>query len=82
MIKQIELCFLFSMDDGIEELVTTDLLSHRTLVDPSTGIPNIRSLYRRDSIISVVIHRVTNSNPKLEDLTVFCLLLYHRIGEF
>ena len=61
-------------------LVTTDLLSQKMSAAPSMGTPNIRNLYCSDSIISVAIRNAINSDPKLEDSTVFCLLLNQTTG--
>jgi len=66
-----ELCFFFNVDVGMVELMTTELLSQNTLAGPSSGIPNIRNLYLMDSIRSTRILIATNSEPKVEDSTVF-----------
>ena len=47
---------------------------------PIIGIPNIRSLYRRDIIRSEAILSATNSEPNVELSTVFCLLECQTIG--
>jgi hypothetical protein len=52
------------------------LLSQNPLVGLSMGIPNILSLYRSPSFISMAILRATNSEPKVEDSIVFCRLEY------
>ena len=50
------------------------------LVGPSNGILNILNLYLNKVINSVAIRNATNSDPKVEDSTVFCLLEYHNKG--
>jgi hypothetical protein len=60
--------------------VTTELLSQNTFAAPSIGIPNILNLYRIDSIMSTQILIVMNSDPNMDDSTVFCALLYHCTG--
>ena len=74
------LCFLFNIDVGTLEVITTDLLSHTNSIGPSIGIPEHLSFYRSASTISVHIRSEMNSDPKLEASTVFCLLLYQNIG--
>jgi hypothetical protein len=76
-----ELCFFFRVEVGIVELVTTDLLSQKKLAGPSMGIPSIHNIYRKASIISTQIHRAMNSDPKVDDSTVFCALENQEIGE-
>jgi hypothetical protein len=75
-----ELCFFVKVDSGCATLVTTLLLSQKPLVGPSIGIPNMRSLYRSASFISVAILRATNSEPKVERSIVFCRHEYQLIG--
>jgi hypothetical protein len=62
------------------ELMTTDLLSQKTLAGPSIGMPNIHSLYRKDSNISTSMCMAINSDPKVDDSTVFCALEYQIMG--
>jgi hypothetical protein len=59
------------VDVGIIEFVTTDLLSQNMSVGPSIGIPNIHSFYCSPSNISMAIHNAMNSDPKVDDSTVF-----------
>jgi hypothetical protein len=66
---------------GIVEFVTTDLLSQNTFDGPSIGIPNILNLYLKASIISVAIRSATNSEPNVDDSTVFWDFEYHEIGD-
>ena len=66
-----ELCFFFSVEVGVVEIVTTDLLSQKTLPEVSIGAPNMQSLYGNDSIISTAILDAMNSEPKVDDSTVF-----------
>ena len=40
-------------------------------------MPNTLNLNRNEVINSVAIRNATNSDPKVEDSTVFCLLEYH-----
>jgi hypothetical protein len=75
-----ELCFFFRVDVGTVELVTTDLLSQKTFTGPSIGIPNILNLYHSDSNISTKMRMAINSDPKLDDSTVFWALEYQMIG--
>ena len=75
-----ELCFLFSVDSNLDELWTTFSLSHSTFVVPSIGTPNIRSLYLKPCTPSNNVLKAINSEEKVLDSTVFCLLLYHNIG--
>ncbi len=75
-----ELCFFFKVDVGIVALVTTDILSQNTLAGPSIGMPNIHSLYLNDSSISASILISMNSEPNVEDSTVFCALENQTIG--
>jgi hypothetical protein len=58
----------------IVELITTDLLSQKTLEGPSIGMPSILSLYCKDSSISTMICKAIISDPNVEDSTVFCAL--------
>jgi hypothetical protein len=46
-------------------------LSQKTFAAPSMGMPNILSLYRSASIISTHIRIAMNSDPKVDDSTVF-----------
>jgi len=66
-----ELCFFFNCDVGVVELVMTDLLSQNTLVLELTGVPSIRSLYLKLSIISTAVFNTTNSEPNVEVSTLF-----------
>ena len=72
---------MFKTEEGLLTFGTTDLLSQNTSAGPSIGTPNIRSLYLNPSIISVAIRNSMNSEPMLDDSTVFWRLLYHMIGE-
>ena len=67
----IALCFFLSGDVGIVALMTTELLSQKTLVGPSMGMPNILNVYLNASIISTQILIAINSEPKVDDSTVF-----------
>ena len=78
--QQIALCFLLRDDLETIELATTDLLSHNMSVGVLSRTPKLRKFQCKDSIISTKIQRATDSLPKLEDLTVFCLLLKRSQG--
>ena len=73
-------CFLLKADSGLWALLTMLLLLHIISVGPSTGIPNIHSLKHRVSTASRHVRMAVNSDPKVEASTVFCCLLYQRIG--
>ena len=73
-------CFLLKADSGLWALLTTLLLSRMISVRPSTGIPNIHSLKCRASTASRHVHMAMNSDPKVKASTMFCRLLYQRIG--
>ena len=66
----IALCFFLSVDVGMVELATTDLLTQKAYDGPSIGIPNILSLQRNDSSISARLFIAANSGMKVEDSTV------------
>ncbi len=68
------------LDSGWDVFLTTDSLSQKMLVAPSIGMPNICSLYWIASIWSIAILRAMNSEPKVDDSTVFCRLENHTIG--
>jgi hypothetical protein len=76
------LCFLLSADSTFVEFLTTLSLSQSTLVAWSLTIwiPNILNLNRMYCEASVPAQRAINSETKVLDSTVFCLLLYHKIG--
>jgi len=76
----IELCFFFNVDVGMVALVITDLLSPKIFAGQSMGIPNMRSLYRRASTISMQIRIAMNSEPKVDVSIVLCALENHIIG--
>ena len=78
--KQIELCFFFSLDSAMDAFLNTASLLQKTLARLSIGIPNIRSLCHKDTICSVAILRATNSDPNVEDSTVFWRLENHDTG--
>ena len=67
---------------GIEEFLTTDWLLHSSFAGPLIGTLNIRNSYCNASIISVTFLRAMNSDPKLDDSTIFCLWEYHMIRVF
>ena len=56
----------------------TDWLSQNTSTGPLIGTPNIRILYLNPSIILVAIHNSMNSEPKLNDSTVFWVSEFRR----
>jgi hypothetical protein len=58
----------------------TDWLSPSILTGPSTSNPIIHILYLNSIAISVAILAATNSEPKVDVSTVFCILEYHRTG--
>ena len=58
----------------------TASLSQNTLVGPSIGTPNIRSLYLRASVSSTAVFIARNSAPKVLVSTVGWRLLYQCIG--
>jgi hypothetical protein len=70
-------CFFLSEDSGAVVFLTTPSLSQKTLVGPSKGTPIIRSLLRSPSIMSIAVRKALYSDPKVEDLTVFCHLENH-----
>jgi hypothetical protein len=72
--------FFFRGDSGAVVFFTTPSLSQKAAVDSSKGMPIILSLYRRPSIMSTAIRNATNSEPNVDDSTVFCLLECHKIG--
>jgi hypothetical protein len=76
----IALCFFLNVDSGWELFITTLLLSQYIFVGPSSGIPNIRSLYLNASTNSTAILAAIKSKPKVEDSTVFCHFENQRIG--
>ena len=74
-------CFLLKADSGFWALLTTLLLLYIISIGPSTGIiPNIRSLKCRASTASRHVRMAMNLEPKVEASTMFCRLLYQRIG--
>ena len=73
-------CFLLKVNSSLWALLTTLLLSHMISIGPSTGIPNIHSLKRRASTASRHVCMAMNLDPKVKASTVFCHLLYQRIG--
>jgi hypothetical protein len=75
-----ETCFFFKVDSGRVAFWTTASLSQNTIVELSIGTPNIRSLYHRPSISSTAVFKAINSEPKVDDSTMFCRFEYHRIG--
>ena len=60
--------------------VITFILSAQTFVAPVMGMPNILSLYLIESFIPTACLIATNLHPKVDDSTVFCPLLYHKMG--
>ena len=72
--------FIFKIEEGILKLVMNDRLSQNTSAGPSIGTLNIQSLYLNPSIILVAICNAMNSEPKLDDYTVFWRVPYHMIG--
>ena len=56
-------------------------LLQKMLAKPYNGIPNISNLYQNKVIISVAICNAKNSDSKVEDCTIFCLLDYHSKGD-
>ena len=76
----IALCFLLMVDDGTVLFVITLILSAKTFVAPVMGMPNILSLYLIESFMSTACLIATNSLLKVDDSTVFCPLLYHKMG--
>jgi hypothetical protein len=42
---------------------------------------NILNLYCKPMISSTAVRSATNSLPNVDDSTVFCLLLYHNVGD-
>ena len=75
-----ELCFFFNVDSGAIVFQTTASLSESNDVGPSTGMPNIHSLYCNASINSIAVFIVMNSDPNVEDSTMFCHFEYQMIG--
>lgn len=70
-----------NIDSGTEESSTTTLLSQKTLQGPCIPTPIISNfLYFKPSIITIAIRVATNSEPKVDDSTVFCRLENHFIG--
>ena len=61
-------------------LSTTLMLSHRTWLAPSIGIPIILSLYLNSVISSIAILSATNSAPYVDVSTMFYLFEHHLIG--
>ena len=70
------MCFFFRVLSGIDELLTTDSLSQKTLAGPSIRIPIILSLYQSASSFYVAIRKAM----KEELSTVFCRLENQSIG--
>ena len=60
--------------------MTTALPLQNTLQGQSIGTLIILSLYHSPSIISIAILIAINSDPNVDDSTVFCLFEYHNIG--
>ena len=79
-LKYMAWCFFLSLDPANEAFLYTYLLSHKTFDDSSIGTPIILNLYLNETIKFVAIHNATNSVPKTELSTVFCLLEYQIIG--
>jgi hypothetical protein len=76
------LCFFIKVDSGILTFLTTPRLSQKTFAGPSTGTPNIQSLYLKATIKSLQIHKATNLLPKVADSTVFCCFENQMIKAF
>ena len=70
-------CFFFNVESGIVMFLNTALLSQKTFIEPSMGMPNILSLYCNASICSTAVFMAMNSLPKVLVSTVFWCLLYH-----
>jgi hypothetical protein len=68
------------VDSGVEQLITTASLSQKMSAGPSSGTPNIRSLYLSDLVSSIEFFKATISDPKVLDSTVFCFLEYQTTG--
>ena len=75
-----ELCFFFKVDSGAIVFQTTASLSDNNDVGPSTGMPNICNLYHNASINSIAVFIMMNSDPNVDDSTMFCHFKYQMIG--
>lgn len=77
--QYIALCLLFNINVGLPDFYH-QLVATNTSVGPSTGTPNICSLYLNTLTTSVAALRVMNYELKTEFSTVFCSFGYHAIG--
>ena len=64
----------------MDVFLNTALLSQNMSVGPSSGTPNMRSLYHNAITKSTVSLSAVNSDPKVDVLTKFCFLLSHITG--
>ena len=69
-LKRIYLSFFYRVDQDKQTFLYTALLSYNTSEGPSTGISNICSLYLKEIISSKANRKATNSEPKVEILTI------------
>ena len=69
----------FRVDSGLVELIPTSLLSQKTFVGPSKGNYIILSVYLRTAIQSIAWRIAIYSKPKIDDSTVFYLLVDQNI---
>ena len=76
----IDTCFFLRVVSGFMDDLTTDSLSQKTLVGPSSDTPIILNLYLKEIINSVPVQRAMYSDPNVEVSTVFCLFEYQMIG--
>ena len=72
--------FFFKVEEGLEQLWTTDMLSALMWVLPSRGHPIIRSLYLRPSTSSTAVFIAENSEPNEDVSMLACFLLKNMIG--
>ena len=67
----IEVCFLFNVYSGVVVLITIALLSQNKLVGSSIGKSIIQSLYIKSSISFTNCFIIINSEPNVDNSTVF-----------
>ena len=73
-------CFLCSTDSDVDEVLHTDSFSQNISAGLSIGTPNILNLYLSAVTSSNALFNAKNSEPKVDDSTVFYLLLNQIIG--
>ena len=74
------LCHLMRVDEGSVAFHMTLALLQKVFVMPCRVIPIMHSLYHSASICSLAILRAMNSDPKVDDLMVFCHFEYQDMG--